>query len=153
MSKTIRLTNGGVATVDDADYEFLSQFSWRKKRSDGSKNFHVVRDVGLGETRVTVRMHRLISEATTDEIVYHVNGDGLDNRRRNLQKRQVEPWTGRADESGFLGVHRTPKGYEARIGFTGRKYVLGSFEDAKDAALRYDQAARELYGQNARTNF
>jgi len=153
MSKRILLTNGGYTTVDDADYEFLSQFSWRKKRSDGSKNFHAVRDVDLGRTKVTVRMHRLIAEAETDELVFHVNGDGLDNRRRNLQKRQIKPWTGRADESGFFGVHRSSGGYEARISFTGRQHPLGVFENATDAALRYDRAARELYGENARTNF
>lgn len=153
MSKKIPLTNGGNTIIDDRDHEFLSQFSWRKKKSDGSRNFHVARDVILGKTKVTVRMHRLIAEAEADELVFHVNGNGLDNRRRNLQVRKIDPWTGRASDSGFLGVHKVPGGYESRISFTGRYYTLGVFAEALDAAMNYDYAARDLYGEEARTNF
>jgi hypothetical protein len=151
--KEIPLTNGGTTVVDDCDYDFLHQFYWRKKRSHGSNKYHAVRDVVLGGLKVTVRMHRLIAEAKTDEVVFHINGDGLDNRRRNLQNRQINPWTGRADESGFLGVHRVHGGYESRIKFTGKTYFLGIFDEAEDAARHYDHTAYQLYGQNARTNF
>lgn len=151
--KKIPLSNGGSTIVDDRDYDFLQQFSWRKKKSFGSSKYHAVRDVILGGLKVTIRMHRLIAEAKTDETVFHINGDGLDNRRRNLQNRQVKPWTGRADESGFLGVHRIQGGYEASIKFTGKRYSLGLFDKAEDAARHYDYTAFQLYGNNARTNF
>lgn len=155
--KTIPLTNGGVAFVDDSDFDYLSEFKWRKKKSDGGDQWHAVRDVTLPgrlKNKVTVRMHRLITESDKKDIVFHINGNGLDNCRSNLQKRTMKPWTGRATLSGFMGVHMEPGSrYHATITFAGNPHNLGIFRDAKQAALVYDDAARRLYGSNARTNF
>ena len=151
--KKIKLTNGGVVKVDDADYDYLSKFSWRSKKSHGGTQSHAVRDVTLGKKKVTVRMHRLITESDVNEHVFHVNGNGLDNRRSNLQKRVKNAWTGRADSSGYLGVDKKGRWYHSEIEFTGRTYELGRFSSAEDAARAYDDAARGLYGQHARVNF
>jgi hypothetical protein len=152
--KKIDLTNGGQVVVDDDDYEFMSQFKWRGKFADGTNHRHAVRDVNLGTKRVTIRMHRLITEASTESIVHHVNGDSLDNRKRNLQARQIRPWTARADRSAFRGVDQVSGSqWAAQISFAGRKYRLGSFSNSTTAAKAYDSAARNLYGHNARTNF
>ena len=152
--KKIPLTNGGVVTVDDDDYEFMNQFSWRGKASDGGSSRHAVRDVKLGAKKVTVRMHRLITEADTDTFILHVNGDGLDNRKRNLQPRQIRPWTARADSSAFRGVEQIRGNlWGATIDFVGTKYDLGDFPHPEKAARAYDKAALDLYGSNARTNF
>lgn len=152
--KKIPLSNGGSVTVDDDDYEFMRQFKWRSKKSDGGSQVHAVRDVKLGDKKVTVRMHRLLTEADPDHIVFHVNGNGLDNRKRNLQARPIRPWTTRASTSALRGV-RDIGGDEflAEIEFTGRTYQLGVFDNPEDAAHEYDRAAREIYGPNARTNF
>jgi hypothetical protein len=152
--KKIPLTNGGHATVDDDDYAYLSEFSWRGKQSDGGKERHAVRDVRLGKTRVTVRMHRLITEASTADIVHHVNDNGLDNRKRNLQARPIRPWTTRASTSALRGVRDVGGGeFKAEIDFTGRCHQLGVFGTPEEAAQAYDRSARDLYGSNARTNF
>lgn len=152
--KKIPLTNGGFVKVDDDDFEYLSEFKWRGKQSDGGRQRHAVRDVTLGDKKVTVRMHRLLTEATPDDIVHHVNGDGLDNRKRNLQSRPIRPWTGRADSAAFRGVSDVSRDrFKATIDFTGNDYVLGEYPSPEAAAHAYDRAARELYGSNARTNF
>jgi hypothetical protein len=152
--KKIPLTNGGFVTVDDDDYEYLSEFSWRGKKSDGGKQRHAVRDVRLGSTKITVRMHRLITESGTDDIVHHVNGNGLDNRKRNLQARPIRPWTSRAADSAYRGVKDLGANmFESKIKFTDKWYPLGVYESPKEAALIYDVAARDLYGSSARTNF
>ncbi len=158
MTRYITLTNGGTALVDDQDYEHLSQFQWRRKKSDGSKGrgkFHAVRDVRLGNgKKLTIRMHRLVSEAKNDQGVFHINGNGLDNRRRNLQPRTYKPWTGRPNESGFHGVNQLSSNtWEAEIEFSGSKHSLGTFNDAATAARAYDEIARRLYGKNAVTNY
>lgn len=157
--REIKLTNGGTAMVDDQDFEHLSQFQWRKKKSDGSKGhgiFHAVRDVRLsGGRKLTIRMHRLVTEADQDQGVFHLNQNGLDNRRRNLQLRTFKPWTGRPNESGFRGVHQSATNrWQAEIEFAGRNHLIGeNYLDAAAAARAYDRIARRLYGKNAVTNF
>jgi hypothetical protein len=152
--KTITLTNGGSVKVDDDDYGYLSQFKWRGKKSDGSEQRHAARDVRLGEKKVTVRMHRLLTEANSTLTVFHVNGDGLDNQKRNLQARPIRPWPSRASTSAYRGVRDVGSDkFAAEIEFTGRTYTLGVFPTSESAARVYDRAAQDLYGSNARTNF
>ena len=155
MSKIIQLTNSNLtAIVDDKDYPFLSQFKWYAKLSEGSRNrWHAARCVDIGGKAVTIRMHRLITEADDDQMVYHINGDRLDNRRSNLQSRTINPWTGRA--SGFRGVHQVAFGtWRAEISFAGRKHLIGAaYADPVEAAHAYDDAARRLFGTSALTNF
>ncbi len=152
--KKISLTNGGFVKVDDDDFDYLSEFKWRGKQSDGGKQRHAVRDVSLGIKKVTIRMHRLLTEAGTTDLVFHVNEDGLDNRKRNLQSRPIRPWTGRADSAALRGVSDIAKDrFQASIDFTGGDYDLGEFLTPEAAGRAYDKAARDLYGSNARTNF
>src|SRR3990167_64589 len=79
MNKLISLTQGFFAIVDEQDYESLSQFKWTVKinptntyayRKDGGKTIH---------------MHRVVLEAKHEEICDHINGNGIDNRRKNLR--------------------------------------------------------------------
>lgn len=75
--KTVQLTRGKVALVNDQDFLRVSERSWNAQP--------------LGKTwyaqdgRERVRMHRLIMGAKPGEIVDHINGNGLDNRRSNLR--------------------------------------------------------------------
>ena len=155
LMKEIALTNSPlVALVDDKDYPFLSQFLWRAKLSDGSSNlYHAARDVVIGQKKLTVRMHRLITEADDDQMVFHINGNTMDNRRRNLQLRTVNPWTGRA--AGFRGVHQIAyRQWRAEISFAGRRHTIGeSYASPTDAAVAYDRVAVRMFGGAAITNF
>lgn len=103
-------------------------------------------------------LHRYVMRAEKGEIVDHVNGDKLDNRRCNLrivtarQNRWNSP--GRKGSSRFTGVcWDTGKGiWKAQINANGRFQHLGYFEDEKDAARAYNTAARQAYGEFARLN-
>ena len=153
--KTIALKNSTLTVlVDNKDYAFLSQFSWYAKESQGSEGrFYAARNVQVGEHTVTIRMHRLITEADHDQKVYFINDDTLDCRRANLQLRTINPWTGRA--SGFRGVHQIAYGgWRAEITFAGQKHLIGdNFTAPQEAAVAYDQVARKLFGSAALTNF
>jgi len=55
MSKTIELTQGQVAIVDDEDYEYLSQWNWQAAWQKNIKSFYAVRVGGIGE-KVTIEV-------------------------------------------------------------------------------------------------
>lgn len=154
--KSIKLTNSEESVlVDSKDFEHLNQFKWRKKKSDGGTQFHAVRTVTVGKNTLTVRMHRVIMDADTDEIVIHMNDNGLDNRSSNLALKRKSRWVARAIESGFRGVRKANKkqGFVSEINFAGSDYHIGNFQTAIEAAKAYDSVARKLYGDDARLNF
>jgi len=57
--------------------------------------------------------------------------------------------------SGFKGVARSTScdRYEARIWLEGKQRILGLFRTAEAAALAYDEAARQKWGNEAALNF
>lgn len=93
--KKIKLTQGKVALVSAEDFDWLSRFKWTAHRgSAGGNRWYAVRNatakIGKKRKRVWVRMHRLIMDLppgslTSELVVDHRNGNGLDNRRENLE--------------------------------------------------------------------
>lgn len=85
--KEILLTQNQVALVDDADFEWLSQWKWYAIWSPGIKGFYAVRRGRLPDGRRSlIRMHRQILglDMADKRQGDHVNHDTLDNRRENL---------------------------------------------------------------------
>lgn len=78
----IQLTQSRVALIDDADLPLVLGRSWRAQKS-GNKWYAR----SGGRRSRTVYMHRLIlGLKPAERDVDHINGDGLDNRRRNLRR-------------------------------------------------------------------
>jgi hypothetical protein len=137
--------------VDDADYEWLSQWKWYALCPKRGGIYANSGPHGL--------MHRLIMSPPPGMEVDHVNGDGLDNRRGNLRictksgnQRNQRPQS-RPQSSRFKGVHRNGRNWGAQIKVNGHKMHLGTTRIEEEAARLYDQAARQHFGEFARTNF
>src|ERR1700685_1864374 len=83
--KFIPLTQGKVAMVDDADYEWLAQWKWFAIFDHG--NWYAVRNVRKPDgTQTPLRMHRVLLGLTDLKIeVDHRDGNGLNNQRHNLR--------------------------------------------------------------------
>ena len=84
--KKIKLTNGLIALVDDADFARVDMYRWGVFRPKGNKTLYAqgrVKDEN-GEW-VIKSMHRFIFGLTNPkEHCDHLNGNGLDNQRHNL---------------------------------------------------------------------
>ncbi len=158
--KEIQLTQGQVTIVDDADYEWLNQWSWFAGWFKGSRSFYAMRtiwnDARPRPKSHTQRIHRLIMGVTDPSIyVDHRNHNTLDNRRDNL--RIATPTQNQANAgkrngtSQYKGVSRLGKKWRAMIRINGKHIHLGCFANELDAALTYQQAARKHFGEFAHT--
>lgn len=155
MAIEVPLSKGKVAVIDELDAPWVMERKWFARPVRGGYWYAVTNDGG-GRKRLV--MHREILGAKQHEIVDHVNGDTLDNRRSNLRLcNRSENMANRAKRVGrsrFKGVvYRADRNrWYAQIGHNGRRRFLGSFETEESAAIAYDAAARSLFGSFARLN-
>ena len=84
--KTIPLTQGFVALVDDADYDRVAAHKWSASKT--KTNVYGIRKVQTREARTTSQLlHRFIMGVTDPEIdVDHEDHNGLNCQRSNLRK-------------------------------------------------------------------
>lgn len=158
--RKIVLTQGKTTIVDDQDFEILSQISWYYHKGYAART--EIRD----GKRHTLYMHRLLMKPPKGMIVDHINGNKLDNRRKNLRicnraenNRNMIHYRSRkraVTHSKYKGVYwvggkKNP--WVAQIRYNKRQIHLGYFSTEKEAALAYDQAAFELFGPFACPNF
>jgi hypothetical protein len=156
MSKSIPLSQGKVALVDDADYDRLAAYRWFLSGPGYAVGF-----VPSGNGRFRLEyMHRLIMQPADGQLVDHINGDSLDNRQTNLrfatpQQNLQNKRLSSLSCTGLKGVgwHKERRKFHARIQLQGIRYHLGFFEDAETAALAYDCAAKLLFGEFAACNY
>lgn len=145
----VAMTKGMFALVDADDYPLVSQTVWLPH--PGGRNMYAARS----SDRRT--MHTLI---TGWPLTDHINGNGLDNRRANLRQATVaqNQWNARLRKqvktSQFKGVYlRSGKYWVAAIKLGGKTRYLGAHGTEAAAALAYDAAAREMFGEFAALNF
>ena len=156
--KRIKLTNGTQVLVDEDDYYVQDHYEWRYMDS-GWGSGYAARSVWENGRSVVKLMHREIMGAESGQIVDHRNGNGLDNRRKNLRlcdsSKNSANQPKRSDSaSPYKGITKTRQGrWTAYIRFQGEKITLGTFGTAKKAARVYDSAALTLFGEFAQTNF
>ena len=158
-TRTIPLTQGQVALVDAADYDWLMQWRWYAVRC--KHTFYAGRNEPRGNgVRHSIRMHCVILGATDAEFVDHSNHDGLDNRRSNIRiatpKDNASNRTAKLGKgSKFLGVcwHKGCGKWQVRISVGNKGTHIGMFACEVEAAKAYDAAARAHHGEFANLNF
>lgn len=88
----IPLTKGLFALIDDEDFAKVSQYKWTASRESRNTKWYAIRmeqDPDRPGKRKKIRMHRFIMGLPVGRydtrVVDHINDDGLDNTRGNLQ--------------------------------------------------------------------
>jgi hypothetical protein len=158
--KEIGLTKGQVAIVDDEDYERIGAHKWCADWHPNTQSFYAMRKPKIANGKqLTVRMHREVMAAKAGEQVDHINHDTLDNRRENLRlctggQNQANHRMQVNNTSGFKGVDwlKERGKWRAYLTFNSKQRHIGLFQTALEAALAYDDAARETFGEFALTN-
>lgn len=155
--KEILLTQGFVTLVDDIDFEWLSQWNWWVYNRKKDRTQYAIRHLWRNGIKTSTTMHQEILKPPEGMVSDHINGSGLDNRRENLRictpshncmNRKPQKGT-----SVYKGVSIRDDGrWRARIKTGGKIYHLGIFVSEIEAAIVYDNAAKEIFGEFARLN-
>lgn len=153
--KIITLSNGIPCFVDDEDYPLLSRYVWYMHQNRAGNKYALVTSNVFNNKYVL--MHRLIMHPKHNQVVDHIDGNGLNNCKNNLRNCRSQDnnhWRAFKSKSGYRGVSQKDKSrYYAYIQGTEKRENLGFFETAKDAALAYDRRAEQIYGKYAKLNF
>lgn len=155
--KIIALQDGLSTRVSDVDFPWLREFRWRADFHNASGKPYVKATVeGPSRKKTSIYMHRTIVKCPSQYKVDHRDNDSLNNQRPNLRvathdqnNHNREGWS----LSGYKGVSRDRSRFRARITIEGVEKTLGRFDSAVDAAVAYDEAAHELFGEFAWLNF
>ena len=161
--KTIPLTQGKFAIVDDEDYEELNKYKWHAIKDDHT--YYAARTVYLGggrknRKRRIIQMHRQILQALPEQQIDHKNGNGLNNRRCNIRfcthsQNQQNQRAQKSKSSKYKGIywHKRDKKWATMIQYNKKRIHLGYFDNEIKAAKAYDKKAKELFGEFANCNF
>jgi hypothetical protein len=157
--KTIALTRGKVALIDDGDYGWATQWKWaadKRVLKSGVVKYYAVRQIHRRRGKSSkVYLHRAILCLDNSQNVDHRDSDGLNCQRHNLRiatYAQNNANTQVRAASRFKGVNRLNNRWRARITVDYREIYLGLFRTAEDAARAYDAAARLYQGEFAQFN-
>lgn len=148
-------SNGYVIRIDDCDLGLLSKHRWHvaaTHKGNVTKCYALRASGGK-----TTYLHREVMRAKSGDIVDHINGDTLDNRRCNLRivDKSVNVINrGVSNKTGFRGVHENREGkFRAMVQIGGKRFGSGYFGSAREAAEAYDRLAIEHHGAFAILNF
>jgi len=152
-----------IVLIDTEDLNLILKYSWCVHKIN--KNFYCI-----STNRQYIQLHRLIMSFPKDKLVDHKNHNCLDNRKENLRictnkQNNHNQKINKNNTSGVKGVYLNIQKYKnkeykywvSRITHNNKIIHLGSFpytEEGKiQAALRYDQEAKKLFGEFALLNF
>lgn len=154
MSAQIKLTKGYMAMVDNEIASEMARYSWHVSIKNGTP--YAQANIKCEDGRFQkVLMHRKIMGAQKGQIIDHINGNTLDNRRSNLRiVTALENARNRRSSSryGYLGVRKTGDSWVALISPNRTDIALGTYPTIEQAAAAYNAAANSIYGEFASPN-
>lgn len=150
----IPLTKGYVALIDDEDLALVSKYSWSANVRPNTVYGQAYVGGGRAGHR-KISLHRLIMQATEDQQVDHRDGNGLNCQRYNMRlctDAQNKANGPKRSKHPYKGIRPLGKKWVAEISRPIGGY-LGVYPTPEEAAIAYDKAAKDTYGEFARLNF
>lgn len=159
--KFLQTKTGEKVKVDAEDYETLIKKSWRVIYTGKTQKPSVITSIRTGKAVRTMTLGQFLMKPGQGMLVYPRRWQGgLDYRKSNLivcsMKERQRMLPKRADKatSRYKGVSyvKSKKIWRARIEKNGKSHYLGDFAEEEHAALAYNKAAREMFGDIAYQN-
>jgi hypothetical protein len=147
---TIKISGYDVLIDNDTADEIL-RYKWTlQSRRHGV--YFAAKIKGPDGKKKVIFLHRFIMGDPKGKMVDHKSGNHFDNRRENLRicenpENSRNAKIPRTNTSGFKGVTKRGKKWEANIKFDGQPIYLGRYETAEEAAMVYEKKAKELFGE------
>jgi hypothetical protein len=157
----LQLTKKQFAELDHVDYD-LTAFKWNTQKS--RRTFYA-RRTDHTDGKKAVLLHRVVlsrmlnRELLQSEEVDHIDGNGLNNRRKNLRlvSHQQNMMNMKSHSDGTsvykgVGFHKKSSKWRARIFVDRHEMHLGLFNSEIEAANAYDIAAEKIFKTFANLN-
>ena len=150
----VPLTRGYEATIDAADVDLVSGFNWYAKPGGGT--VYAARTDAA--TNKTARMHTVVAPAPDGLVVDHIDGNGLNNCRKNLRhathiENCQNQRLAKNNASGFKGVswHKARRKWIMQIAGGGKRIAryFDTPEQARDAYAKSSAALHKEFGRIA----
>lgn len=148
------LSNGHNAFIDSDDLEKVSNFKWYARK--GKRGVYYA----TSTLHKNVHMHRLILGVTDRKVfVDHKDHNGLNNTKENLRavtnsQNMMNSRPNKNTTSKYKGVYwAKDKGkWTAQIKINSKMKYIGRFHIEDDAAIAYNEMAKEYFGEYAYIN-
>ena len=141
---SVYLTEGHRSLIDEEDVVLVGEFLWKYNKG------YAERTVGGDHKTKYKSIHRLVMNAPDDMEVDHINGNRLDNRKKNLRLvsraqncQNVHVGRGR---SRVRGVHwiEEKQTWRATIKSNGKVHNLGYYKTVEEAKNVVEQKRRDI---------
>lgn len=145
-TKEILLRNTGhYAIVDEEDFEKVNSFSPWYENDQG----YAIKKTRIRGKNISIRMHSLVNNTPKGLVTDHINGNRLDNRKKNLRSvgQMVNVWnTEKMGRDHY--VYDLPKGVsfdKERNKYIAVKTIRRRFNTLEEAINFTNKSERNIY--------
>ena len=124
--------------IDIENIELTKKYIWSLRKD--KNNFYAISNDYSSGKKQTIILHRFILNPNQNEIIDHINKNGLDNRKLNIRisnksENRINSRLNKNNTSGYCGVYlnKNSKKYQARYKINGKEKSLGYFDNAEQA--------------------
>ena len=157
----VTTTNGVSFIIDYEDYHrsVADDIHWYVHNNTSAKSDekYVISRRKKTDNCEEIKLHNYIMNPPDYMIVDHIDGDTMNNTRDNLRivTQQQNSWNRAVainNTSGVKGVSKVKRNNKwiARIGYNGKRIVIGTFDNYDDAVEARLTVEKELYGEYSR---
>jgi len=150
----IKLTKGQFAIVDDDMHNIFKEIKWYASKEPNT--FYAYGRIEInGQPKGLPMHHVVVGVPLNGNVVDHISGNGLDNRRKNLRIVTVRENCGNKKArrefkttSKYIGVCWSKQGkrWRSAILFNKKLIFIGHFKSEEKAGQAYQEASNQIMG-------